>query len=112
MLNTLASPEFSTQTIGQMSDLQAVIQLKTVADNVTRGDKLAKAIMPNLFPQITIMKQQRDELERSIKGAEQAFELGFSEKYCTDAGFEVAPFYDLFEDRINALQIHGSQQAA
>ena len=112
MLNNLASPEFSTQTIGHMNDLQVVMQLKTVADSVTRGDQLAKAIMPSIFPQINLMKQQRDELDRTIKGAEQAFELGFSEKFCSDAGFEVQPFYDMFENRITALQNHAAQQAA
>ena len=112
MLNNLASPEFSTHTIGQMVNLEDVIALKTVADSVTRGDLLAKAIMPTLYPQITIMKQQKEELDKAIKGAEQAFELGFSEKFCTDAGFEVQHFYDMFEARITTLRDHAAQQAA
>jgi hypothetical protein len=56
------------------------------------------------------MKQQKAELEKAIKAVEDGFELGFAEQYCTDEGFEVDPFYDLIQNRIQNLEEQAIQQ--
>jgi hypothetical protein len=109
LIQQVSQAGYAPSCINQMN-LDQLRALKPVADDVTRNDRVAKAVLDHFVPQLTQMKQQKAELEKAIKAVEDGFELGFAEQYCTDEGFEVDPFYDLIQNRIQNLEEQAIQQ--
>ena len=84
--------------------LEQMQNLKQVADNITRSDKIAESVDLLMIPQLARMIAQKEELEKVIKALSQAFECTFADNYTTDQGFNVDSLYTAMENRVEALQ--------
>ena len=103
LVQQVSQPGYIQWALNQMS-LEQMQNLKQVADDIHRSDKIAESVDTLMIPELAQMQAQKEELEKTIKALSQAFECTFADNYTNDQGFNVDPFYTAIEDRVTALQ--------
>jgi hypothetical protein len=104
MVSTIGQGPFSSNSTSASQDADALRHVKLVAENATRVDRIPKAILPLLEPRLVELKAQRDAIDRALRAADDAVELGFLEQYTTDDGLQdLDPFFDALDTRIAEL---------
>ena len=111
VVQQISQQGFISNAIQNMS-LQQLQELDAVAQDVTRSDRLSKAIIDHFVPQISQLKTQQEHIENTIKALEEGFELGFVEEYYEGHQFQVEVFYERVSDRIDTLTAQAAVNAA
>jgi len=94
----------------QQTNLVEIRAISHAAENVTREDRLHSVLQDLMIPELKTLKDQKADIDQQIKAIEQAFELGFNDRFYTNTGLVTDPLYDAIDTHTQALEMQQLQQ--